>query len=102
MENNRNEKGKFLPGNTGRPKGATNKATREYKERVEWVLGLLDESLENDLNELRAADKVRLWLDLQEFVRPKLQRMNLDLGPTDDKISKITFEVVRSGDGKTD
>jgi hypothetical protein len=51
---------------------------------------------------LRAADKVRLWLDLQEFVRPKLQRMNLDLGPTDDKISKITFEVVRSGDGKTD
>ena len=102
MENNRNEKGKFLPGNTGRPKGAINKATREYKERVEWVLGLLDESLENDLKELRAADKVRLWLDLQEFVRPKLQRMNLDLGPTDDKISKITFEVVRSGDGKTD
>jgi hypothetical protein len=96
MENNRTEKGKFLPGNTGRPKGATNKSTREYKERVEWVLGLLDESLESDLKELRAADKVRLWLDLQEFVRPKLQRMNLDLTPQDDKISKIVFEVIRS------
>lgn len=86
----------FKPGQGGRPKGATNKTTREYKERVEWVLGLLDESLESDLMELKAADKVKLWLDLQEFVRPKLQRMNLDLAPQDDKISKIVFEVVRS------
>ncbi len=87
---------KFKPGNMGRPKGAANKLTREYKERVEWVLGLLDETLESDLRALKGADRVRLWLDLQEFVRPKLQRMNLDLTPGDDAIRKITFEVVKS------
>lgn len=87
---------KFKPGEGGRPKGAKNKTTREIKERIEWVLEILDESLEDNLNELKAADKVKLWLDLQEFVRPKLQRMNLDLTTPDDAVSKITFEVVRS------
>jgi hypothetical protein len=96
MENNRTEKGKFAAGNKGKPKGAINKATRAYKERVEWVLGMLDETLEADLKAMRAADKVKLWLDLQEFVRPKLQRMNLDLTPADDAVSKIVFEVIRS------
>jgi hypothetical protein len=71
---------KFKPGQGGRPKGAANKLTREYKERVEWVLGLLDETLEDDLRTLKGGERVRLWLDLQEYVRPKLQRMNLDVG----------------------
>lgn len=86
----------FRPGNPGRPKGSKNKLTREIKERVEWVLELLDDQLEEDIHKLKAADRVRLWFDLQEFVRPKLQRMNLDLTPVDDSIQKITFEVVRS------
>lgn len=87
---------KFKPGNGGRPKGSRNKVTREYKERVEWVLGLLDEKLETDLKALKGAERVRLWLDLQEFIRPKLQRMNLDMGLEDQGIRKITFEVVPS------
>jgi hypothetical protein len=87
---------KFKAGNDGRPKGAINKTTREFKERVEWVLGLLDETLEEDLQGMRAAEKVKLWLDLQEFVRPKLQRMNLAVEPGDDNVTKITFEVVRT------
>ncbi len=87
---------KFKAGNDGRPKGAINKTTREFKERVEWVLGLLDETLEEDLRGMRATEKVKLWLDLQEFVRPKLQRMNLAVEPGDDNVTKITFEVVRT------
>jgi hypothetical protein len=87
---------KFKAGNNGRPKGAVNKTTREFKERVEWVLGLLDQTLEEDLQGMRAAEKVKLWLDLQEFVRPKLQRMNLAVEPGDDNVTKITFEVVRT------
>ncbi len=87
---------RFKPGQGGRPRGVQNKLTRAYKERVEWVLGLLDETLEADLQALKGGERVRLWLDLQEFVRPKLQRMNLDLGADDQTVSKITFEVVKS------
>jgi hypothetical protein len=92
---NRNNKGQFGKGNQGKPKGAVNKTTAEEKQRIEWVLSLLDERLEENLSLLRPKEQIELWLNLQEFVRPKLQRMNLDLGPADDKISKITFEVIR-------
>ena len=90
----KNNTTKFKPGQGGRPKGATNKITRETKERVEWVLELLDESLEESIEKLKASEKIKLWVDLQEYVRPKLQRMNLDVGVEDKKINKIIFEIV--------
>ena len=85
----------FKPGQGGRPKGAANKITRENKERVEWVLELLDETLEDSIRKLKPKDQVDLWMNLQEYIRPKLQRMNLDIAPPEDKITKITFEVVK-------
>ena len=88
---------KFKPGQGGRPKGAVNKLTKETKQRVEWVLEMLEESLEESIEKLKPTEKVRLWADLQEYVRPKLQRMNLDVGTEDKTINKIIFEVVTSG-----
>ena len=85
----------FKPGQGGRPKGPANKITRENKERVEWVLELLDETLEDSIRKLKPKDQVDLWMNLQEFIRPKLQRMNLDIAPQEDKLTKITFEVVK-------
>lgn len=91
----KNEKGQFAKGHGGKPKGALNKITLEQKERVEWVLELLDETLEESIAMLKPKEKVDLWLSLQEFIRPKLQRMNLDITPPEDKLTKITFEVIQ-------
>jgi hypothetical protein len=66
------------------------------KERIEWVLELLDETLEDSIRKLKPKDQVDLWMNLQEYIRPKLQRMNVDLGPAEDKLTKITFEVIQS------
>lgn len=90
----------FLKGEGGRPKGALNKITAKIQERIEWVLEVLDENLEEDISRLKAKDRVELWLDLQEYIRPKLQRVNLELGADDKTINKIIFEVVKSGDPK--
>ncbi len=98
MENERNEKGKFLPGNKGKPKGAVNKITREIQAKVEWVLELLDETVEEDLRKMKPPDRIKLWADLQEYIRPKLQRVNLDVGTEDKEIRSITFKVIRSGE----
>jgi hypothetical protein len=87
----------FKPGQGGRPKGAVNKITREHKERVEWVLELLDEKLEANIEKLKPKEMVELWLSLQEYVRPKLQRVNLEVDQEDKKINKIIFEIVQSG-----
>jgi hypothetical protein len=35
-------------------------------------------------------------MGLQEYVRPKLQRMNIDIIPPDDKLTRITFEVIHT------
>ena len=94
-----NEKGQFAKGHGGKPKGALNKTTLANKERIEKVLSLLDDTLEVDIQNLKAKERVELWTALQEFIRPKLQRLNVDITPADDKITKITFEVVKT-DGK--
>ena len=96
MEEKKLKDWQFKPGNSGRPKGAANKITAGQKERVEWVLGLLDDTLEEDIRNLKAEKRVELWSVLQEFIRPKLQRMNVDITPVEDRITKITFEVVEA------
>ena len=96
MESKTSIRHKFKPGEGGRPKGSPNKITSEQKERIEWVLDLLDETLEDSIRKLKPKDQVDLWMNLQEYIRPKLQRMNVDLGPAEDKLTKITFEVIQS------
>jgi len=91
----KNEKGQFAKGHGGKPKGSLNKTTIANKQRIEKVLTLLDETLEEDIQNLKAKERVELWATLQEFIRPKLQRMNLDITPPEDKVTKITFEVIK-------
>jgi hypothetical protein len=95
METKNNKPQLFKPGEGGRPKGAKNKITRDIQERVEWMLELADERIEESIAKLRPKELVDLMVSLQEYVRPKLQRMNLDVGTPDEAVSKITFEVVR-------
>lgn len=88
---------KFDKGNSGRPKGSLNKKSTAVKQRIEWVLDLLEESLEESIQKMRPTEKVRLWAELQEYVRPKLQRVNLEVGVEDKAITKIVFEIVPPG-----
>jgi len=91
----RNEKGQLQAGHPGyKKKGTLNKLTVEAKQRIEKVLEILDESLETDLLALSPKEKVQLWMDLQEFIRPKLQRTQTDLTSKGETINKITFEVL--------
>lgn len=56
----------------------------------------LEESLLDDIETMKPKEKIQLWVDLQEFIQPKLQRVAVDLGPAEEGINKITFEVVKS------
>ncbi|MBT3747491.1 MAG: hypothetical protein HOG34_00800 [Bacteroidetes bacterium] len=97
----RDNNGKFLKGHSGlKRKGTLNKKTVEIKQRIEKVLELLDESLETDLMALSPKEKIQLWMDLQEFIRPKLQRTQTDLTTKGNELTKITFEVVNGRDAE--
>ena len=97
MEEAKRTDWKFRPGEGGRPKGTPNKLTTEKKQRLEWIVEELEETLEEDIATMKPKERVELWLSLQEYIRPKLQRMNVDIGPAEDKLTKITFEVIQSG-----
>ena len=100
---NRDEKGLFQKGHNGlRKKGTLNKKTVQIKERIELVLEILDESIEADILALKPREKVQLWMDLQEFIRPKLQRTQTDLTSKRQDLTKIIFEVVNGSKPETE
>lgn len=96
MDNNRTEKGTFLPGNIGKPKGALNRLNQERKEKIEKVLNVADDLVEEALRKLKPKELLDIWVGLTEYVCPKLQRVTLDTEAEDNKITKITFELVDS------
>lgn len=80
----------------GSRKGIPNKRTKEAIERVEWVLGVLEETLEADLKKLSPSQKTLMWKDLQEYVRPKLQRTTL----VGDETQPIILNIEPASKGK--
>ena len=38
-----------------------------------------------------------LWAALQEYIRPKLQRTQVEVESAEEQVTKITFEVVGPG-----
>ncbi len=86
----------FKKGNklgTGRPKGLRNKKTQESKARVEKVLSMIDQTIEEDIAELTASERVKTYVALLEYQLPKLQRVAL-ANDTNDEGEKIQFEVI--------
>lgn len=75
----------------GRVKGTPNKRTKEAVERVEWVLSLLEPHIEKDVRLLSPKDRMMLWNDLQEYVRPKLSRQ--DTNVTINEVPKIDLHI---------
>jgi len=66
-----NENGKFKKGNKGKPKGATNKTTRELREFITNFLNDKAYEIPHIWNALDDKDKATLFLHLCKLVLPK-------------------------------
>ena len=58
---------------------------------------MLDETLDEDLEKMKAKERVDLWAALQEYIQPKLQRTQVEVDANEEQVTKITFEVIGSG-----
>lgn len=70
----------FQPGNhlsKGRPKGAVNKTTAETKSFLAKIANKLGQHIEEDLEMMEPKDRVKIWLELQEYLIPKLSRTEI-------------------------
>lgn len=75
-ENGRDENGRFTDGNTGKPKGAKNKTTRDVREFITTFLNDKSFEIPHIWDSLEDKDKATLYLHLCRLVLPK---------PTDEK-----------------
>ena len=73
----RDDKGRFAEGNEGRPKGSVNKSSNEIRETFQLLLENNLEKLQEDLNELEPKDRIKLLLDLSNYILPKLRSIDL-------------------------
>tara|TARA_R100000951_G_C2652006_1_gene184679 strand:+ start:4943 stop:5224 length:282 start_codon:yes stop_codon:yes gene_type:complete len=67
----------------GRPKGSTNKATAEIREKYLELIQNNFETLESDLKTLRSAERIKAIIELSKFVLPTLKATEMNLNSTD-------------------
>ena len=93
-------KGRFTEGNSGKPKGAVNKTSNKIREAFQK---LIEDNLENMTTWLTkvAADDPKAALDiltkLGEYTTPKLARVE-NKHEVDEGITKIELEFVKPKD----
>ena len=73
----------------GRPKGSPNKVTATAKEFLQLLSEELRETVLNDLSQIEPLERVKIFIQLQEFLIPKLARKQLEAVGEDNKIEYI-------------
>jgi len=77
-----------LSGNPqGRPKGSKNKTTSDIKEKWRQILENQMKTLEQDLEEMKPDERVKLIASISEFFIPKLQRKSIGIENSNDFLS---------------
>jgi len=73
----RNSDGTFAEGNTGRKAGSLNRATKDIRDAFTLLIENNIDTLQEDLNGLEPKERVKLLLDMAQFVVPKLRSIDL-------------------------
>ena len=78
------------PKSGGRAKGVENKNKLSLKSKIQSIVENQIDTLESDLNQMDAKDKVSLVLKLVEYVLPKQRETKLDFNSlTNDEIDNL-------------
>ena len=95
----RNSDGTFAEGNTGRKAGSLNRATKDIRDAFTLLIENNIDTLQKDLDSLEPKERVKLLLDMAQFVVPKMKSVDLKA----DKTETITIDFNESiGWNKTD
>jgi hypothetical protein len=93
----RDSRGYFVKGHGGqKPRGAISKSDRERRSRIEYVLSLIEENIEEEIRSLTPKEKVELWLHLIRHIYAKPARIKQSGPAIENQFNKIIFQVVSS------
>ena len=88
----RDSTGKFAEGNTGRKAGSLNRATKDIRDAFSLLIENNIDTLQKDLDSLEPKERVKLLLDMAQFVVPKMKSVDLKA----DKAETITIDFNES------
>lgn len=88
--------GKFSEGNRGKPVGASSKETKAIRERFKKLLDNNLDTLQSDLDQLKAKDRIEALLSLANYVVPKLKatEMSFENVSQDNNFQPIKIERI--------
>jgi len=73
----RDSKGRFTEGGEGRKAGTPNKATKDIRDAFSLLIENNLSKLQEDLNKLEPKERIKLLLEMSQFVVPKLRSIDL-------------------------
>lgn len=89
---------KFEKGNSGRPKGAKNKASGLIRDRIQALFDDNFETVQDDLESLDPKDRLKFMTDLLPYLLPKLQSttysQKIDLNSMTDEELNILIDHI--------
>ena len=93
----RDSRGHFTSeGNTGRKAGSLNRATKDIRDAFTLLIENNIDTLQKDLDSLEPKERVKLLLDMAQFVVPKMKSVDLKADKTEtiliDFSEDISFE----------
>jgi hypothetical protein len=83
---------------SGKPKGTINKTTKEIRETITRIVANNIDSIQNDLDELSPRDRIKVLVDLIQYITPKLKAVGYQeiiKYPEGPDLSKFTTNELR-------
>lgn len=80
----------------GKPKGA-NKRTLLLKNFAQIIVEQGTDKFNEELDKLKGKDYVYAFMNLMEYVKPKLQRVTMETDPDNPMQHHLTVEIKHSG-----
>jgi hypothetical protein len=87
----RDEAGKFIEGNSGKPKGAVSERARLWNELKDWIIGEGADRFREEIQKLKGRDYIKTYVEILEYFKPKLQRTEAEIDLKTKGPMRITY-----------
>ena len=88
----------------GRPKGSTNVATKEIRERFNLLVENNIDTLQKDIASLEPFQRIKVIIELSKFILPTLKSVDVTTATDNDDtfFKKIVVHIIEPNDGDND
>jgi len=92
----RDNGGRFLPGNPGKPKGAIIKVSVKVREAIISFLENNVDTIQEDFDKLKPKERLQFVSELFSYATPRLSSVQTEVHQETNHTGKITIEIVRT------